>query len=132
MRVAIGLLTVAVAAVSSCTILSAEDAVRDHIAAAGAGNVPVLRSLACGTLADQLATHTDDEIRTAFATYYQPKPDRFRTSDSGGSAATVTGYYSGITDLGIAFAAEKKGGQWRVCEVRKGNGVFGALPGPFG
>jgi hypothetical protein len=34
------------------------------------------------------------------------------------------------TDLDIVFVVEDHDG-WKVCEIRRGNGIFGPLPGPF-
>ncbi|UGT42805.1 hypothetical protein LTV02_05215 [Nocardia yamanashiensis] len=134
MRVAIGLVVVtSVALASGCSRYTPKDAVRQHIEAAAAGNVSYLREHTCGDLAKQLATHTDDEVRAAFVHYYEPKPDRFNDHDATESPVMVEGYYTGVTDLDIAFVTEDNGhGYWKVCEVRKGNGIFGTLPGPFG
>ncbi|WP_309234352.1 hypothetical protein [Nocardia sp. XZ_19_385] len=103
---------------------------RDHIEAAAAGDVATLRRLACGSLAEQMAVRSDEQVRTAFDRFYEPKPDKFTASAAAGDSVSVLGFYTGITDLEIAFVTEQHGG-WQVCEVRRGNGVFGPLPGPF-
>ena len=45
---------------------SAEAAVRAHLAAARSGDVAALRSDSCGALAEEMARHSDDEVRVAF------------------------------------------------------------------
>ena len=107
-----------------------QDAVLRHLAAAADGDVAALRRDACGPLADALGQHSDAEVRDEFASLYQPAPDRFATTDNGDGTQLVAGYYTGIADLDIAFTAEDHHG-WKVCDVRRGNGPFGPLPGPF-
>lgn len=106
---------------------SPEQAVRTHIAAAQAGDVAALRRGACGPLADAMQTRSDAEVRDEFRRTYNPAPDHFTTS---ADQHTVTGYYTGISDLEISFITADHDG-WKVCEIRRGNVVFGRLPGPF-
>lgn len=136
MRVAIVLAIAALAMASGCSKSvvqppdSPERAVRDHIEAAESGDVAELRRLACGGLAEKMAVRTDEQVRAAFETYYEPKPDDFAADTRTASAVTVLGFYTGITDMDIAFVTEQHG-HWQVCEVRSGNGIFGPLPSPF-
>ncbi|MGV9413654.1 hypothetical protein ACWDOP_27450 [Nocardia sp. NPDC003693] len=133
MRVAVVLAVAVIAATSGCSDYpadSAEEAVRSHIEAADRGDVTALRELACGDLAQAMASRTDEQVRAAFADYYDPAPDWF-SDEQRGDRVWVSGYYSGISHLEIAFVTERHG-DWQVCEVRRGNGPYGALPGPFG
>jgi hypothetical protein len=111
-----------------------ELAVHRHIAAAKAGDVAALRAGACGALAAAMARHSDDEVRREFIDAYDVGPDRVAArpagSDDPARRQTVTGYYHGVADLEIAFVVENHDG-WKVCEIRRGNGIFGPLPGPF-
>lgn len=108
-----------------------EQAVQRHIAAAKAGDVAALRSGSCGVLAEAIGAHSDDEVRTEFVDMYDNGPDTLSSAaDSDAEKRVVTGNYTNITDLQIAFTVEDHGG-WKVCEIRRGNGPFGALPGPF-
>lgn len=110
---------------------SPEHAVHLHIAAAKNGDVATLRSGACGQLASAIEPRTDDEVRAHFLEAYSAGPDVLSVEPDGqGNRRIVTGYYSDATDLDIAFTVEDRDG-WKVCEIRKGNGVFGPLPGPF-
>ncbi|WP_228565993.1 hypothetical protein [Nocardia sp. SYP-A9097] len=77
-----------------------------------------------------MAVRSDEQVRTAFNRFYEPKPDKFSASAPTGDSVSVLGFYTGVTDLDIAFDTEQHG-RWQVCEVRKGNGVFGPRPGPF-
>lgn len=136
MRVAIVLTIAAAAIVSGCSERPArppdspEQAVRDHIAAAETGDVAALRRLSCGSLAEQLSARNDEQVKTAFQRFYEPKPDRFSASAPTGSSVKVVGFYTNVTDLDIAFVTEQHS-NWQVCEIRRGNGIFGPLPGPF-
>lgn len=108
------------------------DAVNDHIAAAKAGDVEALRSGACGDLAAAMEQHTDDEVREEFIDAYDNGPDFVEpsTGDQAGAEDTIVGIYEHVTDLNIAFLVEDHDG-WKVCAIRRGNGMFGPLPGPF-
>lgn len=137
MRFTLALSAIAVVLASGCANSSEqppdspEQAVREHIAAAEGGDVAALRRLACGSLAEQLAVRDDEQVRTAFQRYYEPKPDQFGASAPVRDSVSVLGFYTGITDLDISFVTERHG-RWQVCEIHKGNGPFGPLPGPFG
>ncbi|MFN3006804.1 hypothetical protein [Mycolicibacterium wolinskyi] len=110
---------------------SPEHAVHRHIAAAKTGDVATLRSGACGALATAMEPRTDDEVRAHFLEAYSAGPDLLSVEpDGAGNRRIVTGYYSDVTDLDIAFTVENLDG-WKVCEIRRGNGRFGPLPGPF-
>ncbi|AKS36033.1 hypothetical protein [Mycolicibacterium goodii] len=110
---------------------SPERAVHRHIAAAKTGDVATLRSGACGRLASVIGPRTDDEIREEFIALYEVGPDVLSVESAAeGPQRIVTGYYSEVADLDISFVVEDHDG-WKVCEIRRGNGVFGPLPGPF-
>jgi hypothetical protein len=109
---------------------SAEAAVRAHLAAARSGDVAALRSDSCGALAEEMARHSDDEVRVAFDGLYSNGPDELKTTSSNSAHAIVAGLYLHVTDLGISFSAEDHGG-WKVCDIHPSNGPFGPLPGPF-
>jgi hypothetical protein len=110
---------------------SPERAVHRHIAAAKTGDVTTLRSGACGRLASAMQPRSDTEVREEFIDLYTVGPDVLSVdSEAQGDQRIVTGYYSDVTDLDITFIVEDHGG-WKVCEIRRGNGVFGPLPGPF-
>lgn len=110
---------------------SPERAVHRHIAAAKTGDVATLRSGACGRLASVIRPRPDAEIRDEFIALYEVGPDVLSVdSEEDGPQRIVTGYYSEVADLDISFIVEDHGG-WKVCEIRRGNGVFGPLPGPF-
>ncbi|WP_158166399.1 hypothetical protein [Mycolicibacterium smegmatis] len=110
---------------------SPERAVHRHIAAAKTGDVATLRSGACGRLASVIQPRSDAEIRDEFIALYEVGPDVLSVdSEEEGPQRIVTGYYSEVADLDISFIVEDHGG-WKVCEIRRGNGVFGPLPGPF-
>lgn len=110
---------------------SPERAVHRHIAAAKTGDVATLRSGACGRLANVIQPRSDAEIRDEFIALYEVGPDVLSIdSEAKGPQRIVTGYYSEVADLDISFIVEDHGG-WKVCEIRRGNGVFGPLPGPF-
>lgn len=136
MRVTTVLTFAVIVAASGCSTSPAdqpdspEQAVRDHLEASEQGDVAALRRRACGGLADQISARSDDQIRKAFQRYYDPEPDKFSASAPTGDSVTVLGFYTGITDLDIAFVTEQHD-RWQVCEIRKGNGIFGPLPGPF-
>lgn len=108
-----------------------EHAVQRHINAAKSGDVSALRSGSCGALATAIGAHSDDEVRDEFATLYDVGPDTLSTdSKAAGERRTVTGFYTNVADLEIAFTVEDHDG-WKVCEIRRGNGIFGRLPAPF-
>lgn len=110
---------------------SPERAVHRHIAAAKTGDVETLRSVACGRLASVIQPRSDTEIRDEFIALYEVGPDVLSIdSEAQGPQRIVTGYYSEVADLDISFIVEDHNG-WKVCEIRRGNGVFGPLPGPF-
>lgn len=110
---------------------SPEHAVQRHIAAAKAGDVSALRSGTCGALAAMMQPRSDVEIRQEFANLYQAGPDVLSVDpESPGVKRTVTGHYTNATDLEISFTVEDRDG-WKICEIRRGNGIFGQLPGPF-
>ena len=110
---------------------SPERAVHRHIAAAKTGDVETLRSGACGRLANVIQPRSDSEIRDEFIALYEVGPDVLSVdSEATGPQRIVTGYYSEVADLDISFIVEDHGG-WKICEIRRGNGVFGQLPGPF-
>lgn len=69
-------------------------------------------------------------MRDAFDGLYDHGPDKLKTTSSDAANATVIGIYTQVTDLGISFSAEDHDG-WKVCDVRRDNGPFGPLPGPF-
>ncbi|MFE3189460.1 hypothetical protein ACFXHA_10655 [Nocardia sp. NPDC059240] len=135
-RVVTALALAGMTIVSGCSIDSSqaadspEQAVRDHIKAADAGDVVALRRLACGGLAEQMTVRSDEQVRTAFDGFYKPTPDKFSASAPAGDSVRVLGFYTGLTDLDIAFVTEQHG-RWQVCGVARGNGGFGPLPGPF-
>lgn len=107
-----------------------EDSVHAHIAAAKAGDVAALRANACGKLATAIAAHNDDEVRQEFIDAYRSGPTEIKASPATTPGrVSVSGFYA-PTDLDIAFSTEVSDG-WKVCEIRRGNGIFGALPGPF-
>ena len=112
----------------------AEQAVHRHITAAKAGDVATLRSGACGALAAAMATRSDADVRHEFVNLYDLGPDvlSVRPQPSGDTVRrqTVAGFYLHVTDMDIAFTVEDHDG-WKVCEIRRGNGMFGPLPGPF-
>ena len=114
---------------------AAQRAVRSHIASAKAGDVSALRGGACGPLATAMSRHSDDGVRSEFVGAYAAGPDRLaadsRSSDDPARRQTVTGFYEHAADLEILFVVEDHDG-WKICEIRKGNGIFGPLPGPFG
>lgn len=109
---------------------SPEQAVNRHIAAATAGDIAALRSGACGVLAAAMGKHSDPEVREEFSGAYDTGPDKLTADGAGPQRQMVTGYYAHVTDLEIAFVAENHDG-WKVCEIRRGNGRLGRLPGPF-
>lgn len=110
---------------------SPEHAVQRHINAAKDGDVAALRSGSCGVLATAIGAHSDDEVRDEFATLYDVGPDALSVdSKAAGDRRMVTGIYTDVTDLEIAFTVEEHDG-WKVCEIRRGNGIFGPLPAPF-
>ncbi|MEV6072198.1 hypothetical protein AB0L82_37135 [Nocardia sp. NPDC052001] len=137
MRVAMALTATAIALTTGCSNPpepppdTPEQAVRDHIEAAESNDIDTLRQLACGGLADQLATRDDEQIQTAFQHYYDPKPDEFSALDLAKDPVQVLGFYTGISDLFISFDTEYHG-RWQVCAIYLSNGPFGALPDPFG
>lgn len=138
-RVGILVAALAIVAAAGVTVWRASgdsgpvEAARSHIEAAKAGDVDALRRGACGDLASAMEQHTDDEVRDEFIDAYTNGPDDLVLSDSAQSDAaqqTVAGIYTRVTDLDIAFVVEDHDG-WKVCTIRRGNGIFGPLPGPF-
>ncbi|WP_235263979.1 hypothetical protein, partial [Nocardia seriolae] len=101
-RVVTALGLAAMAIVSGCSIDSShsadspEQAVRDHMKAADAGDVTALRRLACGGLAEQMTVRSDEQVRAAFDGFYKPKPDKFSTSAPAGDSVRVLGFYTGL------------------------------------
>lgn len=127
-----GVLVTAIGGCGPVEELTPELAVLNHISRAKSGDAGGLRHWACGDLAAAMERHTDDEVREEFIDAYDNGPDRVALSTGryDPNRPVVVGFYDKVTDLDIAFTTEDHNG-WKVCEIRRGNGMFGPLPGPF-
>lgn len=101
-------------------------AVREHIAAADAGEVDTLRSLATGPLSDAMARLTDAEIRDGVRGVYDNVPSVMLLARS----HSRPGYHHVLTNSRLHFDVDDSTGSWLIRQVRlmSRSDRFGTLP----